>query len=108
MTSDGAGRDLVCISEVARVDAMTPLPESAVSAPDATTERLAAGVLPSGAADAAPSPPREPPAAMAEEVDVWWGSYSGWTLWPSMVLCLLLTGLVGLGGWIGIPGGLHR
>ena len=42
-----------------------------------------------------------------EETDLWWGSYSGWALVPSIVLCVGLTVLIGLGslawverGWV--------
>lgn len=34
-----------------------------------------------------------------QETDLWWGSYSGWTMWPSFVACLLLTGLIGWLAW---------
>jgi len=29
-----------------------------------------------------------------QETDVWWGAYSGLTLLPSMLVCVLLTGLI--------------
>lgn len=29
-----------------------------------------------------------------QETDLWWGSYSGWTMWPSFVGCLLLTAAI--------------
>lgn len=35
----------------------------------------------------------------AQESDLWWGSYSGWTMWPSFLVCLLLTGLLGWLDW---------
>jgi hypothetical protein len=72
-----------------------------------------------GAEDAAPAPaPRltppgaEPPAEMPpmgdEEVDVWWGAYSGWTMLPIFVICLVLTGLFGWGCWSLAPAELAR
>lgn len=46
------------------------------------------------------SPPPQVHAG-AEEVDVWWGSYSPWTMWPSFVSCLLLTILIAwAAGWL--------
>jgi hypothetical protein len=34
-----------------------------------------------------------------QETDAWWGSYSGWTMLPSMALCIGLSGLIGWGSW---------
>ncbi len=34
----------------------------------------------------------------SQEVDVWWGSYSGWTMVPSFLGCILLTGMI---AWFG-------
>jgi len=34
-----------------------------------------------------------------QETDAWWGSYSGWTMIPSMVICLGLTALIVWGSW---------
>ena len=39
------------------------------------------------------------PTPAVEEVDLWWGGYSGWALVPGIVLCLALTGLIGVGTW---------
>jgi hypothetical protein len=55
---------------------------------------------PSPAACAAPEGP--------EEVDVWWGSYSSWTMLPSFTVCLLLTGLLAWVIWALGPAGLFR
>ena len=33
-------------------------------------------------------------AAAAQETDVWWGAYSGWTLLPSLLVCIVLTGAI--------------
>jgi uncharacterized membrane protein YdbT with pleckstrin-like domain len=33
-------------------------------------------------------------AAEPQETDVWWGAYSGLTLLPSMLVCVLLTGVI--------------
>jgi hypothetical protein len=41
-------------------------------------------------------PSVETPSVQDEEVDVWWGAYSGWTMLPAFVIALLLTG-----GWAG-------
>ena len=38
-----------------------------------------------------------------EEVELWWGSYSGWTMMPSFLACLLLTVLIGWSGWSFVP-----
>ena len=40
-----------------------------------------------------------------EEVDVWWGSYSMATMVPSLLLCLLLTGLIVWVAWKFVPRG---
>jgi hypothetical protein len=52
----------------------------------------------------------EPPAADGgaaarppEEVELWWGSFSGWTLTPSFAVCLFLTGLIGWAAWYWVP-----
>jgi hypothetical protein len=34
-----------------------------------------------------------------QEVDVWWGSYAGRTMWPSFLVCVGLTGLIVLLAW---------
>ncbi|MCI0681306.1 MAG: PH domain-containing protein [Gemmataceae bacterium] len=39
------------------------------------------------------------PRPAAQEVDVWWGAYSGWTLLPSLVVCVVLTGAIVWGTW---------
>ena len=36
--------------------------------------------------------PTEKPAA--QETDVWWGAYSGWTLLPSLLVCVALTAAI--------------
>jgi len=40
-----------------------------------------------------------------QEVDVWWGSYAGRTMWPSFLVCLGLTGLIILFAWINVDRG---
>ena len=86
------------------------------------SDPLATGV----AGPQAPSLPRElPPAAPppsvakagslldqkkketspAQEVDYWLGSYSGWTMLPSWLVCLVLTGLIVWGAWPSLPRG---
>jgi membrane protein YdbS with pleckstrin-like domain len=42
-------------------------------------------------------------ARLPEEVELWWGAFCGWTLTPSFVLCLLLTGLLGWAAWYWVP-----
>jgi hypothetical protein len=61
----------------------------AADAPEATSAAAPAGKARSADAD--------------EEVDVWWGAYCGWTLIPSMVACVILTGLIALGVWTWVP-----
>ena len=45
-----------------------------------------------------------PPQA-EEEVDVWWGSYSGWTMMPSLLVCIALTALIAWFTWVTFRGG---
>lgn len=40
------------------------------------------------------------PSAASEEVDVWWGGYSGWAMLPSFVICALLTLAAVSGGYL--------
>jgi hypothetical protein len=42
-------------------------------------------------------------ARQPEEVELWWGAFSGWTLAPSFVTCLFLTGLLGWAAWYWMP-----
>jgi len=68
------------------------------------------------AAEPAPQPPQPPPPqeerekseVPTEEVDVWWGSYSGWTMAPSWAACGLLTGLIAWGAWELVPRSLLK
>src|SRR5438876_2032340 len=48
---------------------------------------------------------REPP---PEEIDVWWGAYSGWTMLPSMTLCVALTSFLAVGLWAWGPHGYRQ
>lgn len=50
-------------------------------------------------------PIEAPSSAPAEEVDIWWGAYSGWTMMPSMLISLVLTGLIGWGVLLWVPRG---
>jgi hypothetical protein len=34
-----------------------------------------------------------------QETDAWWGAYSGWTMLPSMLLCLGLTAFIAWASW---------
>lgn len=43
-----------------------------------------------------------------QERDLWWGSYSTWSLVPSFLLCLVLTGLIAWAGWTYAPRGWAR
>src|SRR5947209_7299648 len=54
---------------------------------------------------APPTPGSGASAQPGEEVELWWGSYSGWTMMPSFVVCLLLTGLIGWAAWYFVPEG---
>jgi hypothetical protein len=47
------------------------------------------------------TPPEAPPPD--EEVDVWWGGYSGWTMLPSFMVCLALTALIAWAAWLLVP-----
>jgi uncharacterized membrane protein YdbT with pleckstrin-like domain len=40
-----------------------------------------------------------------EEIDVWWGSYSMTTMVPSLLVCLILTGLIIWAAWKFVPRG---
>ncbi len=44
-------------------------------------------------------------AELAEETDLWWGSYSMATMVPSLLVCLLLTGLIAWTAWKIVPHG---
>jgi hypothetical protein len=50
-----------------------------------------------------PSPAAVGPADADEETDVWWGSFSGRTMAPSWVVCVLLTALIAWGAWALVP-----
>jgi hypothetical protein len=54
------------------------------------------------AAPAGDSRPAEP---FPDEVDLWWGSFSPWTMLPSFLVCLLLTGLIVWAAWYFVPRG---
>jgi membrane protein YdbS with pleckstrin-like domain len=56
------------------------------------------------AADFQPPEPNIKPAP-AQETDVWWGSYSAWTMTPSLLLCIGLTALIAWGSWQLLPRG---
>jgi hypothetical protein len=49
-----------------------------------------------------------PPPPPAEEVDVWWGSYAGRTMLPSLAVCLLATALLAWPVWVFAPRGYFR
>lgn len=40
---------------------------------------------------------------VADELDLWWGSFSGWAMLPSFGLCLLATGLIAWLRWLLVP-----
>ena len=63
-------------------------------------------------AEPGPMPPQPVPPdgertapELTEEIDVWWGSYSMATMVPSLLVCLLLTGLIIWVGWAFVPRG---
>jgi hypothetical protein len=51
---------------------------------------------------------RDAAAGTAEETDVWWGSYSGWTLTPSCLACVLLTAVIAWAAWAFVPRGFVK
>jgi Bacterial PH domain len=64
------------------------------------------------AAEPSPMPPQPVPpdgakkpaaAELREENDIWWGSYSMATMVPSLLVCLLLTGLITWAAWAFVP-----
>jgi hypothetical protein len=58
---------------------------------------------------AAPAPLRTSAAEPnVQEVDRWWGSYSPWTMMPSMLVCIALTGLIAWAAWLRLPRGLAQ
>jgi PH (Pleckstrin Homology) domain-containing protein len=84
-----------------------PVEPSAPPSPGAV-----AGIASDGAALSAATPDAtrldRSSSAPPEEVDLWWGSYSGWTMMPSMVLCMLLTGLIAWGVLLWVPRGWRQ
>jgi hypothetical protein len=92
MSSPSDGANLSSPAALSAGHGGTPGPRDA---PDAPAPRLDES-LP--AADRVPPPD-------AEEVDVWWGAYSGWTMLPSFLACLALTGLLAWGAWLLVPPG---
>jgi hypothetical protein len=80
--------------------------------PDASELPAADGITPQPVPDraafagvATPTPGPEVGQKQMEEVELWWGSYSGWTMTPSFVVCLLLTGLIAWAAWYFVPQG---
>jgi membrane protein YdbS with pleckstrin-like domain len=45
------------------------------------------------------------PASPVEEVELWWGAYSGWTMVPSFTVCGFLTGGIVWAAWYWMPPG---
>jgi hypothetical protein len=64
--------------------------------PTTDTNRQSAA-LPVAAASPAALP------GQGEEVDLWWGSYSGWTMLPSFAVCTLLSGIIVVAVWQVLP-----
>lgn len=63
-------------------------------------------VPPSPVLKGKPMPPyNEEITQPTQEMDVWWGSYSGWTMLPSWFICFALTGLIYWGFWSWLPKG---
>jgi membrane protein YdbS with pleckstrin-like domain len=58
-----------------------------------------------GRAAPAPTPPATAEVVPAEEVELWWGAYSGWAMTPSFAVCVLLTGLIIWASWYWMPRG---
>src|SRR5437660_1567797 len=63
---------------------------------------------PSPTEPSAPNPSCPPPQPQTEEVDVWWGSYAGRTMWRSFLGCLLATGVVSWLTWAWLPADLFK
>src|SRR5438477_9300191 len=61
------------------------------------------GAGPSTVTAASPAADGEAVARQPEDVELWWGAFSGWTLTPSFVVCLFLTGLLGWAAWYWMP-----
>src|SRR5437016_3446490 len=61
------------------------------------------GPVPAQPAPPEPTTKEEAPSDQVEEIDVWWGSYSMATMVPSLLVCLLLTGLIAWAAWTFVP-----
>lgn len=48
-----------------------------------------------------------PAAAQSQEVDIWWGAYSGWSMLPAFLLCLTLTAAILWCSYEMAPADLH-
>jgi membrane protein YdbS with pleckstrin-like domain len=87
---------------VGAVDAETATPSAPVAA-SITAPADAASAPVSEPAPGADLPALAPEPLLApeslQEIDAWWGSYSGWTMMPSMVICVGLTVLIAWGSW---------
>jgi hypothetical protein len=75
---------------------MSADPPQTPAAPPAGAGRTAVTAAP-------PAADGEAPARASEEVELWWGAFSGWTLTPSFVVCLFLTGLIAWAAWYWLP-----
>jgi hypothetical protein len=92
-----------------RENAMTkPAPEIALGQQPAVSSAQPpyAPAAEPGPATGEPSPADKE--ATPEEMDVWWGAYSGWTMAPSWAVCILLTGLIVWGAWLLVPRGFMQ
>jgi hypothetical protein len=90
---------------------MTTSPDGAGSSSPASSAGHEGTPGPRAAADAPAPRLDEPPVAPApppsddEEVDAWWGAYSGRALLPRVLGCVVLTGVIAWGTWLLAPPG---
>jgi hypothetical protein len=81
----------------ADVNLRKPDPGATVMAPASMTALSPAAVP--AATSAPPSSPVTIPADTDQETDVWWGSWSGWMMLPSLVVSVVLTGVIVWWAW---------
>jgi hypothetical protein len=75
---------------------MSADPPQPPAAPPAGDGRTAVTAAP-------PAADGEAPARPPDEVELWWGAFSGWAMTPSFVVCLILSGLLAWAAWYWLP-----